>query len=198
MPAPSYSAADYQAALQALLPRGRIWPRDADATQNQVVAGLTAIYERHNARANQLLVDAFPATTYELLPEWEETLGLPDACAGALPTVAQRRNAVLSKFTGTGGQSAAYFITHAAALGFTITITNFTPFRLGQQRMGDSLGSPDWAHTWAVNSALNTLIPFRMSVSVMGDPLEIWGNTVLECALKAIAPAHTVLQFRYQ
>lgn len=198
MPAPSFSASDYQAALQALLPRGRIWPRDPDATQSKALAGLTVVYERQNARANQLLIDAFPATTYELLPEWESTLGLPDSCTGSQQAITQRQNAVLSKLLGTGGQSAAYYIAYASRLGFTITITNFTPFRLGQQRMGDPLGSPDWAHTWAVNAPLNTLIAFRMGSSAMGDPLESWGNTVLECVLNAVMPAHTVVQFRYQ
>jgi hypothetical protein len=31
MPVSNYSAADYLGALQALLPRGRVWPRDPDA-----------------------------------------------------------------------------------------------------------------------------------------------------------------------
>ena len=198
MGAPSYLASDFLRALQALMPRGRLWPRDPEAIQTMALAGLAPTVALNTARANQLLVDAFPATTYALLPEWEETLGLPDSCSGAAPTTAQRRNAVLSKFIGGGGQSAAYYIQYAAALGFTVTISNFTPFRLGQQRMGDPLGSADWAHTWAINSPLNTLVPFRMGDSTMGDPLESWSNTALQCALAKIAPAHSVLQFRYQ
>ncbi|CAI8693461.1 hypothetical protein EMIT0111MI5_10837 [Burkholderia sp. IT-111MI5] len=30
-----------------------------------------------------------------------------------------------------------------------------------------------------------------------GDPLTSWGNAVLECELKSIMPAHTILIFAY-
>jgi uncharacterized protein YmfQ (DUF2313 family) len=51
-----------------------------------VLSGFTPAFERLTARANNLLIDAFPGSTYELLPEWEATLGLPDPCAGEAPT----------------------------------------------------------------------------------------------------------------
>ena len=37
----------------------------------------------------------------------------------------------------------------------------------------------------------------RASASRVGDPLARWGNTILECVLRALAPAHTILQFAY-
>ncbi|WP_069267430.1 YmfQ family protein [Paraburkholderia nodosa] len=197
MLAPNYSAADYLRALQALLPRGRVWPRDTDAKQSAVLGTLTPVFERLNARANNLLIDAFPASTYELLPEWELTLGLPDPCAGEQPTVAARRAQVLARFAGTGGQSIQYFIDYAARLGFTVTVTQYAPFRMGQQAMGSQLGSPDWAFTWAVNAPLASLIPFTMGQSAMGDALQSWNNTVLECELNTVKPAHTLLLFTY-
>lgn len=195
--APAFQAADFLAALQACMPRGRVWPKDADATQTQVLQGLAMPFKQHNDRANYLLIDAFPATAEELLPEWEATLGLPDPCAGTQPTIAARQAQVLARFAGQGGQSVAYFIAYAARLGFTVTITQYTPFRMGQQSMGDQLGSPDWAFTWAVNSPPNTVIPFRMGQSAMGDALASWGNAVLQCELTAIKPAHTVVNFIY-
>lgn len=103
MSAPNYSAADYLSAMQALMPRGRVWPKDSDATQTQVLGGLVQVYARNTARANNLLVDAFPGMSAELLPEWEATLGLPDPCAGVAPTVAARNAQVLARFTGLGG-----------------------------------------------------------------------------------------------
>jgi uncharacterized protein YmfQ (DUF2313 family) len=95
---PNYTAADFLKALQGLMPRGRLWPRDADAVQTQVLAQLAPSYARSTARANYLLVDAFPATTYELLPEWESTLGLPDPCAGVAPTIPLRQAQALARF----------------------------------------------------------------------------------------------------
>jgi uncharacterized protein YmfQ (DUF2313 family) len=198
MAAPFYTAADYLSALQALMPRGRVWPRDSDATQTKALSGLTPTYARQNVAANNLLIDAFPSTTFQLLPEWEETLGLPDPCAGASPTLQGRRSQVVARFTGIGGQSAAYMIAYAASLGYSITITQFVPARVGQSRVGQPLNGEAWAHAWRVNSALNTVVRSRVGSSVAGDPLASWGNNVLECELKEIAPAHTTLIFSYQ
>jgi uncharacterized protein YmfQ (DUF2313 family) len=197
MAAPLYSAADYQAALQALLPRGRAWPRESDAVQTKLALGLAQSYARSNGRANDLVVDAFPATTFQLLPEWEATLGLPDPCAGPSPTIQGRRGQVVARFTGVGGQTPAYMIAFAKNLGYTITIKQYMPARVGQSRVGQPLCGPAWAHAWSVSSALNTVVRSRVGTAAAGEPLASWGNAVLECELRAIAPAHTVLFFTY-
>lgn len=197
MPAPNYSAADYLSAMQALMPRGRVWPKDADATQTKTLGGLVQIYVRNTERANNLLVDAFPATSVELLSEWEQTLGLPDPCAGEAPTIQARQAQVVARFAGSGGQSAAYFIAYAKALGYTVTVTQFTPFRAGQQRAGSPCGLQDWAFTWQINSALNTITYFRAGLSGAGESIESWGNAVLQCEIAEIKPAHTYLNFAY-
>src|SRR5690349_19184852 len=157
MLAPNYKAADFLKALQGLMPRGRVWPRDPDAVQTQVLSGLAPSYERSTARANYLLVDAFPATTYELLPEWESTLGLPDPCAGVAPTIAQRQAQVLARFVGVGGPSIASLAAFAANLGYTVTITQFVEARAGQMRAGDPCNGTAWSFAWQVNAPLNTV-----------------------------------------
>jgi uncharacterized protein YmfQ (DUF2313 family) len=197
MRAPAYTAADYLAALQGLLPRGRVWPRDPDATQSKGLSGLAPIYERNNARANHLLDEALPSKSYELLPEWESTLGLPDPCAGPSPTVQGRRSQVVARFTNGGGQSKPYFINFAASLGYTITITQFTPAKAGMLRAGQPVCGPDWAHAWRVNAPVHTVHPFLAGSSAAGEPLSSSGNAVLECELQAIKPAHTTLFFQY-
>ncbi|EEF26834.1 conserved hypothetical protein, partial [Ricinus communis] len=104
---------------------------------------------------------------------------------------------VVARLTSTGGQSIPYFVNLAARLGYNVTITQFTPFRVGQQQMGSQVGTQDWAFTWQVNSALNTITNFRVGSSGVGEPLRAWGNAVLECELSAIKPAHTYLNFAY-
>ncbi|WP_307850306.1 YmfQ family protein [Paraburkholderia aspalathi] len=183
--------------MQALMPRGRVWPKDADATQTQVLSGLVQVYARNTARANNLLVDAFPGKSAELLPEWEATLGLPDPCAGIAPTVAQRNAQVLARFTGVGGQSAAYYISYAATLGYVITITEFAPARVGQSRVGQPLCGPPWAFAWQINAPLNTITQSRAGTARAGDPLASWGNAVLQCEITEIIPAHTIPIFAY-
>jgi len=195
--APAYTAADYLSALQSLLPRGRVWPREPDAAQTKALSGLTPTYERQNVRANHLLVDAFPTTTVELLPEWEATLGLPDPCAGIAPTIQARRAQVVARFTASGGQSIAYMTALALSLGYSITITQFIPARAGILRAGQPLCGNDFAHAWRVNAPLNTSFAFRAGASAAGEPLSSIGNTVLECELKEVAPAHTNLFFSY-
>lgn len=197
MPAPNLTAADFAEALGRLLPRGRVWLRDPDSVQAALLSGLAGVYAREVLRANFLLVDGFPASTTELLPDWEETLGLPDPCAGEDPSIVVRRAHVVARFTNGGGQSAPYFIAYAAALGYTITIENFAPFRAGISHAGDPCYGEDWAHTWAIHAPLNTIVYFEAGQSVAGDPLASWGNAVLECEMNAIKPAHTILQFRY-
>lgn len=197
MAAPNYSAADFLRAFQALMPRGRVWPREPDAVMTQVMSGLVQSYARVTARSNELLVDAFPATSIELLPEWEATLGLPDPCAGESPTLQARQRQVVARLTNSGGQSSQYFIGYAKNLGYTVTVTEFTPFRAGQQRAGSPCGNQDWAFTWQINSALNTVTSFRAGQSGAGEPLAAWGNAVLQCELSEIKPAHTYLNFAY-
>jgi uncharacterized protein YmfQ (DUF2313 family) len=197
MAAPNYQASDFLTALQALMPRGLVWPRDPTSVMAQVMAGLSPTWARHSQRNGYLLVDAFPATAVELLPEWEAALGLPDPCAGPAPTLQGRQAQVVARFAGTGGQSVPYFTDYAQMLGYTVTVTEYSPFRMGQQRMGCQLGGPEWAFTWAINAPLTTFTSFRMGLSAMGEPLESWGNAVLECELNEIKPAHTILQYHY-
>ena len=196
MLAPTLLAADFLRAFQALLPRGLVWPRDPDAVQTRALAALMPTYERQAARAANLLVDSFPATTIELLPEWESTLGLPDPCAGVAPTIAQRRAQVTARFAGRGGQSVDYFITFAANLGFPIAITEFTPYRCGMP-LGRPMNGEAWAFAWQVNAASVNVHRFTLGTDACGEPFATFGNAVLECELRRVAPAHATLIFSY-
>jgi uncharacterized protein YmfQ (DUF2313 family) len=196
-----FSTADYGNALRALFPRGRVWPNDPDAQQSVFITALAQEYEQLDVDANALLADAFPPTTINLLPEWEETLGLPDPCLGPAPSVGQRQAQVKARFVGSGGQSAAWFIAYAAYLGFTITITVYAPFVTGRGMCGYPLLSSDWAHVWLITivsgSGSVTQAAFRASASRAGDPLSSGSTTypVLECEIQKLAPAHTILLF---
>lgn len=197
MTTPSFSNADFQSALWALMPRGRIWNRDAGSTQDQVLGCFAPAFQRASADALALLAHAFPATALDLIPEWQESLGLPDPCAGEAPTLIQQRQQIVARLTNSGGQSAPYFIALAAALGYTVTVTNYAPFRCGQSTAGQQVGAQDWFYTWSINAPLNTVTPFLAGQSTAGEPLATWGNAVLECELRAACPAHSVLQFHY-
>lgn len=197
MLAPVLTSDDFLRAFQGLLPRGAVWPRDPDALQTKVFRGLSSIYAQNTARANNLLIDAFPGTTFELLPEWEETLGLPDPCAGVGPTIEARRAQVIARLAAVGGQSIAYFTQLAANLGYSVTITQFAPFAFGQASFDDALNGPDWAFAWQVNAPSYSIRYFAFGPGVFGEPFASWANNVLQCEISAYAPAHTIPLFNY-
>lgn len=197
MAKPAFTDSDFARALGNLLPPGRAWNPDPDSVQRQALASYAPTFRRNSDSAVALITDAFPASTVNLLPEWEATLGLPDPCAGIAPTLQARRAQVKARFANSGGQSVKDFVTFAAGLGYAITVRQYTPFRVGANACGQPLGGLDWLYTWAIETKANTITSFRTGSARMGEPLTSWGNAVLECELTAVAPAHTILQFHY-
>ena len=193
----NFSDADYTRAIANLLPPGRAWSREPDSVQMQAMGCYAQTFRRNSDSALALLADSFPASAINLLPEWEASLGLPDPCAGVAPTLQARRAQVTARFAATGGQSVSDFETYAAGLGYTIKVKQYSPFRVGQNAMGQQLGGLDWLNTWAIETPANTITRFRTGAAAMGEPLASWGNAVLECELNDIAPAHSILQFHY-
>lgn len=191
------SAADYLSQLQALLPQGPAWPRDADATLTQLLAALAEEFARVDLRAENLLDEADPRTTAEMLSDWERVAGLPDPCVTAAQSTQERRAALVAKFTNLGGQSRQFYIDLAASLGYTITITEFHQFRVGESAVGDALYGDDWVFAWRANAPATTIREFRVGESTVGDPLRSWGDELLECALNRLKPAHTHVLFGY-
>ena len=132
--------------------------------------------QRIDARADALLVDAFPATAVELLPEWELTLGLPDPCVGTLSSITERQMQVVSRLVSSGGQSINYFKAVAASIGVVIeSVTEYKTFTAGM-RVGQPIYGEDWAFHWRVN--------------VQGPV-----TNPVQCLLQRYAPAQTTLDF---
>ena len=177
MAAPTYNTADFVSAAAALLPRGRVWPRDADSVQHKTLTGLFTEYSRITTRCADLLVDAFPATASGLLPEWEATLGIPGAFYLAGGTTAERQAQVLFALTNPGGVSKAYFTALAASLGVTILITEYRPFNvLG--RVNDGIYGRPWAFAWKVSM-----------------PASAANGARVQSLFRLFAPAHTYVSF---
>ena len=121
-----------------------------------------------------------------------------DVAAVRLATVQERRDAVVAKYTLIGGQNKQFYIDLAAAIGFTITITEFNPFVAGSGA-GDPISNDDtgWPWAWQVNAPETTIQYFRSGQNTSGDALRKWGNEKLECAITARKPAHTHVSFAY-
>lgn len=189
---------DYRTQMQALLPKGAAWPRAATALWTKLLDALAEEYSRVDGRARQLLDEADPRTTVELLAAWERVAGLPDVCSGLLAETQQgRRSELVSKLVGQGGQSRSYFIEVAAALGFALEIEEFRPFRAGQAVAGQAVTNGDWRFAWRVRGPTVTVMRFRAGQSAAGEPLASWGNAGMECRLRHYRPAQTNVLFAY-
>ena len=192
------TSADYRAQLQALLPQGPAWPREADAALTQLLAAWADELARVDGRAAALVEEADPRTTAELLADWARVAGLPDPCVAALAgtqTTARRRAALVAKLTTIGAQTATYYIALAASLGYTITVTEFDLHDVEDNVERPLIAMP-WQFAWQVNAAQNTIGVLDVTDTVE-DPLAWWGNELLECVIRRLKPAHTHVLFAY-
>ncbi|MBJ9157421.1 DUF2313 domain-containing protein [Citrobacter sp. FDAARGOS_156] len=193
-----YSQNDYATALGALLPTGRAWPRKSKTVQAAVLRALGNSFQRSDSDAVNLITGAFPATATVMLSEWESTLGLPNDCSiGEIGGISDRQRSVVSKLISTGGLNRDYYIRVAAALGYTITITQFRPAMSGMSACGDALNGDEWPFTWRINAPETTVKYALSGAAYCVDPLASWGNKQLECAINKIAPSHLNLIFSY-
>lgn len=126
-----------------------------------------------------LYTEMDPRTVDSMLLDWEIMAGLPDPCVDAGQTKEARRMALLAKLINLGGQSIAYYINLAAALGYTITVTE-----------GPA------AHVWTIHTSLDNYWEFTVTDSA-ADPLAYWGNQILECVINRLKPAHTRVIYSY-
>jgi len=204
IPADIRTAADYAVLLRQLLPVGSAWDFGPDSAFADLLGGLAEELARIDARGQDLLEEADPHTTLELLADWERNTGLPDACFGAPDNVPERQIAVAQRITGLGGQSRAYFINLAAQLGYIVTIDEFAPFEVGSLA-GDLCYSEEWRFVWRVNvlppetdlPARQFLLSEFLAGSRAGEYLRGFGALDLECLISRHAPAHTNVLFAY-
>ena len=195
----SFSAQDYLGALQALMPRGRVWPRDLDATQTRLLLSLAQVYERSDGRSRQLLIDSFPQSAVELLPEWEAALGLPDSCGGAPESIAERQARVVVKLQEPGGMSKGYFLNLATVLGCKdVTITEFGPTNCGMT-CEVAVMDEQFRFLWKVNlpHQVNNHTAFTVGARC-DERLDRYAFGALECQLMRLKPAHTQVIFTYK
>lgn len=212
--------------LLALLPLGEVWSRSIGSALYSVMQALAAVVERWAERvAMFLLSEAFPPTSYQLLPDWERVLGLPEPCLPAAETLIERRAAVFEKLRRRpGAQNRDYYIDLAWRLGYherepspfdvpnelffetgrlnQTTIREFRPFMFGVSRFGDSrwrFAPHQMRFTWVVSVPGERLTWFRFGASRFGmDPhMRVRRADDLECILKRLKPAHSNLIFSY-
>ena len=124
---------------------GDVWPL--------WLAPLAAEVARFEALAEQQMVEVDPRQAEYLLADFLRMLGPdPYGIDTATMTVAQQQAYAYQRLTARGGQSPAYFVALAAALGVTITITDQIPVsECGAAECGDELSADPQNLFWIVN-----------------------------------------------
>ena len=188
---------NYKKTLLGLLPLGLAWPREPGTNLDNFITAIAEEPNRVAERVQDMLTESYPLMSSELLTDWERITGLPEGCQGAPDTLQARREAVDQKLATTGGQSKQFYIDLAAKIGFEVTITEYSPFKVGRNATGDALNGDNWAYAWQINAPEETIREFKTGRSAVGEPLRYWGNELLECVISRVKPAHTYVLFAY-
>lgn len=144
------SANDYLESLKALAPKGVCWTTDNNSNWIKLLDAIAQEYARVDGRGVDLLMEAFPDTSDELLPNWERLVGLPDTFSDPDATIEERRQQVLFKLQARGGQTAEYIQDLIATLGYESLIIDATPFKADFSHADDFLFDDTWAHIFVV------------------------------------------------
>jgi uncharacterized protein YmfQ (DUF2313 family) len=192
------SVEEWTRTLLDLLPRGVVWPREPGTIQEAFFLAIADAMVAVQTRDCDLLAESYPCGAEELLADWERVLGLPDECTGAQDWPLEARQAfVCAKLAAQGGQSRSYFIELAAAYGFTISITEHEPWRMGCRDFCECyMGEPVcW---WTVECASLPVTHATVGCWYLGEPIcTVHGADVLECIIRRAAPANTIVTFAY-
>ncbi|RJX18972.1 MAG: DUF2313 domain-containing protein [Desulforudis sp.] len=194
------TVADYLKMLWALMPRGRAWSRDQSSVMNQVLHALAEELARVDSRAAELFSERDTRQAFELLPEHEYDLGLPDECSGEAETITERRRRAHAKLIALGGLHKQYYIDLASALGYTIAIEEFTPFWSGVGLSGDPAGDQWVIFCWKVKVYYlsGQIIWLQSGAGESGDPIcYVPAADSLVCVLQKYKPAHTRILWEY-
>ena len=183
----------YTSMLQALLPPGMAWPRDPDAVLTALLRAWADEFAREGRRVDDLLNEFIPTQERELVPDWENLLGLSPASL----SIDQRRAAVGNKLATVGGQSRQYFIGLATLLGYTgMTIDEFSPMTCNGN-CNNALTSVDDAYVWRVNLPAAGGVFTASCNSDCNSPLSSWSHALIEGVFRKLRAADTDVIFAY-
>lgn len=192
------NADHYLKQAQALLPRGLAWTRAIGTNLTSLLQAWSDEFARVDATFDTLTDEADPRTTLQLLSDYERVFGLPDPCVTAPQTVDQRRGALVSKMTYSGGQSRAYFIGIANAMGYPAASIDEFSMSTCDSSCDLTLTSLADVFTWRLNLPGSTAGVFYMTCDAdCNDAIQSWGDQAIQCRISNYKPAHTNVIFAY-
>jgi uncharacterized protein YmfQ (DUF2313 family) len=192
----SFTSENYRDLIRSLCPKGKAWVIEPGTNLYNLLWAFADEFSRVDARGDDLINEADPRSTNELIEEWEAMVGLPDDCTAVGGSLQQRRDNIVARLTETGSLSKEFFMDIAEKLGYNILIKEFFPFRIGMAIMGDAIFDPDFQFVWEVVSPAFTEIPFYVGSARVGDYImDYEGSSSLECIFNVLKPAQTNVFF---
>ena len=112
----------YREQLHALLPTGPAWSPDSGTVLDELLDAIASQMADVDQSGANLLDEIRPSTTFELLPDWERVVGLPDICSVLGSTVTVRRASLLEKLVSKPTLHPSEFVRIGETFGVTITV----------------------------------------------------------------------------
>lgn len=184
----------------ALLPHGEAWTRSIRSNMAQLWFALGWGLARSEERGVNVLDEADPRTTTEMLVDWEAALGLPDECLPVPGSEAERRTLVTTRAVGVVGASPSDFVALAESIGVAISVEEggSEPARVDETRVDEVLEDEQGDFVLTIFAPQTQVTYARVDEARVDEPLETFGNSLLECVLSQVAPAHILLRFVYE
>lgn len=191
---------DYRQQLHALLPPGPAWAAPLAPGVDSVLTGLAAEFARVDGRCADLLAEMDPMTVFELVPDWEQVMGLPDPCIGPAGLFEDRQAEVRRRLIEVGEQTPAYFVRLAVSQGYpNAFVTEHRAPRFGRARFGRSRwGLWRAQFSWTLHTGGRLRAGRRWGASRWGERFGINPGDALYCLVNRYAPAHTVVHIDYE
>lgn len=161
--------ADYLAMMQSLLPKGKLWSRDPDSRQTQILKAEADEFVRIEERAFNLFWESITRQTTELLTEYESDFGLPENGAELANTVAERIEDIYSKMLEVGQLFPTYLEEQAFLKNYVTHIYEYAPFLVGISSVDDRIGYLNSFFFEALTDTYGLLGPFGNSFSTSFD-----------------------------
>lgn len=188
---------NYQGPLTSLMPRGVAF--NPDRGDIQEILKRTAYYLNETDRRLRIVwAESNPYQALQLLPEWEESFGLPNECyVAGTQTLDERKQAVINKWEDLGGDRVERYINIAKNLGYKdASVTRFR-YHTCELNCEQPINEKEWRFVWLLNTKESTKIKEATCQSGVDDPLRVWGDTILECVIAKESASHVIVLFGY-
>ena len=190
----------------SLWPRGSDWgtPDGEAPSTGSRIAGLTRAllspFVDLYAKAWRLTEESRSASLIDSLEDWEADFGLPSECAGDSQTADQRLATLRARVARLATITPPDVVRLAARLGYVVAIEEPAAFLCGESAclgLGE-LSNAALESQWVVLVRDAPFTQFEAGISEAGaDRLLDFDHDTLECEIRRITPAWTIVVFNY-